>query len=147
MVAEASPVAENISVEDVWDKLSGEKSTVLIDVRTRAEWSFVGLPDLTSLGKEVVLVEWQSFPGNRPNPAFVAELSERLAALGASQDTELYFLCRSGVRSQSAAQAMLKAGFTRCYNIAEGFEGPLDEVRHRGAQGGWKSKGLPWVQS
>lgn len=147
MVSEASPVAENVSVEAAWRRLSERSDTVLIDVRTRAEWSYVGLPDLTSLGKETVLVEWQSFPDNRPNQAFVAELSERLAALGASRDTELYFICRSGARSQSAAQAMLKAGFTRCFNVAEGFEGPLDEVRHRGARGGWKSKGLPWVQS
>lgn len=147
MVAEASPIAENVSVEAAWRRLSEGNDSILIDVRTRAEWSFVGLPDLTSLGKETVLVEWQSFPDNRPNQAFVAELSGRLAALGASPGTELYFICRSGARSQSAAQAMLKAGFTRCFNVAEGFEGPLDDARHRGALGGWKSKGLPWVQS
>lgn len=147
MVAGASPVAEDVPVEAAWRRLSEGSDTVLIDVRTRAEWAFVGYPDLASLGKEIVLVEWQSFPDSRPNQAFVAELSERLAALGASQDTELYFICRSGVRSQSAAQAMLKAGFTRCFNVAEGFEGPLDDARHRGARGGWKSKGLPWVQS
>jgi rhodanese-related sulfurtransferase len=147
VVAGSSPVAENVPVEAAWRRLSEGNDAVLIDVRTRAEWAFVGLPDLTSLNKETVLVEWQSFPDNRPNQAFVTELSERLATLGASRDTELYFICRSGARSQSAAQAMLKAGFARCFNVAEGFEGPLDDARHRGARGGWKSKGLPWVQS
>ncbi|MGE0765221.1 MAG: rhodanese-like domain-containing protein [Hyphomicrobiaceae bacterium] len=147
MVAEASTVAENVPVEAAWQRLSEINDSILIDVRTRAEWSFVGLPDLASVGKETVLVEWQSFPDSRPNKAFVAELSERLAALGASRDTELYFICRSGARSQSAAQAMLSAGFTRCFNVAEGFEGPLDDVRHRSVRGGWKYKGLPWVQS
>lgn len=147
MVAEASPSAENVPVEAAWQRLSEEHDSVLIDVRTRAEWAFVGLPDLAPLGKETVLVEWQSFPDNRPNRAFVEELSERLAALGASRNTELYFICRSGARSQSAAQAMLKAGFKRCFNVAEGFEGPLDDTRHRGARDGWKARGLPWVQS
>jgi rhodanese-related sulfurtransferase len=59
----------------------------------------------------------------------------------------LFFICRSGVRSQHAAQAMLARGYTRCFNVAEGFEGPLDDSRHRGVKGGWKSRGLPWVQS
>jgi rhodanese-related sulfurtransferase len=147
VVAESSPVAENVSVEAAWRRLSEGSDVVLIDVRTRAEWAFVGLPDLTSLGKETVLVEWQGFPNNSRNPAFVSELTVRLQALGVAKDAELYFICRSGARSQSAAQAMLQAGFTRCYNVAEGFEGPLDEGRHRGNRGGWKSKGLPWVQS
>jgi rhodanese-related sulfurtransferase len=131
----------------VWRRLAEKTDTVLIDVRTRAEWAYVGLPDLTSLGKKTVLVEWQSFPDNRPNPAFVEELSERLATLGASRDTELYFICRSGARSRLAAEAMLGAGFARCYNVAEGFEGPLDDAGHRGARSGWKAQALPWVQS
>lgn len=147
MVAEGSRSAENVSVELAWQRLSEKRDAVLIDVRTRAEWSFVGVPDLTPIGKEAVLVEWQSFPSTGPNPAFVPELSERLVALGVSQDAELYFLCRSGARSQAAAQAMLRAGYTHCFNVAEGFEGPLDEMRHRGVRGGWKSSGLPWMQS
>jgi rhodanese-related sulfurtransferase len=147
VAAETSPTAENVPVEAAWRRLSEGSDTVLIDVRTRAEWTYVGLPDLTSIGKETVLVEWQGFPDNRPNQAFVMELSERLEALGVSRDTELFFICRSGARSQSAAQAMLKAGFKRCFNVAEGFEGPLDDTRHRGARDGWKARGLPWVQS
>ena len=147
MGSEPSPKPDNVPVDAVWTRLAERADAVLIDVRTRAEWIYVGFPDVTSLGKETVLVEWQSFPDNRPNPAFVDELSERLSALGASQETELYFICRSGARSQMAAQAMLRAGFKRCYNVAEGFEGPLDGVRHRGAQSGWKAQALPWVQS
>lgn len=141
-----SPKVDNVPVDVVWRRLADSRDSVLIDVRTRAEWTYVGIPDVTSLGKETVLVEWQGFPGNRPNPAFVEELSERLVALGATTDTELYFICRSGARSQSAALVMLNAGFTRCFNVAEGFEGPLDNARHRGAVGGWKARALPWAQ-
>ncbi|MBS0242596.1 MAG: rhodanese-like domain-containing protein, partial [Proteobacteria bacterium] len=61
-------------------------------------------------------------------------------------ESELYFICRSGARSQRAAEAMLKAGYQRCFNVADGFEGPLDGERHRGRSGGWKARGLPWEQ-
>jgi rhodanese-related sulfurtransferase len=93
-----------------------------------------------------VLVEWLDFPGNTPNQAFVAQLTDALSKIGADKDTELFFLCRSGGRSLSAARAMAAAGYTRCRNVADGFEGPLDPNRHRGGLGGWKAKGLPWVQ-
>ncbi|ADZ72751.1 Putative rhodanese-like sulfurtransferase [Polymorphum gilvum SL003B-26A1] len=120
---------------------------MLVDVRTRAEWSFVGVPDLRGQGKDVLLVEWQGFPAGTPVPDFVATLSEQLGTRGLGPDTPIYFLCRSGVRSLHAAVAMTEAGYRACYNIAGGFEGPLDEAGHRGRLGGWKAVGLPWVQS
>jgi rhodanese-related sulfurtransferase len=137
---------DSLPVEETWTRLSQDQGSVLVDVRTSAEWAFVGLPDLTSIGKRPVLVEWLDFPGNTPNQAFVAQLSDALTAVGANKDTELFFLCRSGGRSLSAARAMAAAGYTRCRNVADGFEGPLDPNRHRGGLGGWKAKGLPWVQ-
>jgi rhodanese-related sulfurtransferase len=138
--------ADSVSVEEAWQRLKREADSVLIDVRTGAEWAYVGLPDLSSIGKRPVLVEWQDFPGNRVNQAFVARLAEALAAIGANTNSELLFLCRSGGRSLSAARAMAAAGYARCRNVADGFEGPLDPNRHRGTLGGWKAKGLPWVQ-
>lgn len=137
---------ESVSVDETWARLEGDAASVLIDVRTGAEWAFVGLPDLSSLGKRPVLVEWQEFPGNQVNKAFVHRLAEALAAIGASKDSQLLFLCRSGGRSLSAARAMAAAGYTRCLNVADGFEGPLDPNRHRGTLGGWKAMKLPWVQ-
>jgi rhodanese-related sulfurtransferase len=137
---------ESVSVEETWARLKSDAGSVLIDVRTGAEWTFVGLPDLSSLGKRPVLVEWQDFPGGQPNPAFVDRLVEALTPTGANKNSELFFLCRSGGRSLSAARAMAEAGYARCRNVADGFEGPLDPNRHRGALGGWKAKGLPWVQ-
>ena len=147
MSSEASTVAENVPVLMAWKRLAEIPGAVLIDVRTRAEWSYVGVSDLHSIGKATVLVEWQGFPDGRLNAGFVGELSGRLEALGAGKSTELYFICRSGARSQLAAQAMLRAGYIHCFNVAEGFEGPLDDVRHRGVAAGWKAQALPWVQS
>jgi len=119
---------------------------VLIDVRTIAEWAYVGLPDLSVIGKRPVLVEWQGFPDDRLNSAFVERLVEALNPIGADRESELFFICRSGQRSLKAAQAMAAAGYTRCRNVADGFEGPLDANRHRGQLVGWKAKGLPWAQ-
>lgn len=137
---------ECVSVEDTWAKLKSNPDSVLIDVRTIAEWAFVGLPDLSSIGKRPVLVEWQGYPDDRLNSAFVERVSEALAPLGAGRDSELYFLCRSGSRSLKAARAMAAAGYSRCRNVTDGFEGRLDPNRHRGQLAGWKAKGLPWSQ-
>jgi rhodanese-related sulfurtransferase len=137
---------ESVSVEDAWARLKGDPGSVLIDVRTIAEWAYVGLPELDSLGKRPVLVEWQGFPDERQNAAFVERVVEALRQLGADQDNELLFICRSGQRSLRAARAMAAAGYRRCRNVADGFEGPLDADRHRGRLKGWKALGLPWTQ-
>lgn len=119
----------------------------LVDVRTQAEWSFVGLPDLSSLNRHVHCVEWQSFPTMAANPDFVTETTGAVETAGASKDAPILFLCRSGARSRAAAIAMTGAGYVHAYNIAGGFEGDLDPARHRGSKNGWKAQGLPWKQT
>ncbi|MCC7252829.1 rhodanese-like domain-containing protein [Hyphomicrobium sp.] len=137
---------EDVPVDETWARLKADAEAVLIDVRTRAEWTFVGLPDLSTLNKRVVTVEWQTFPENRTDPDFVEKLSGELEKAGVSKDAELFFVCRSGARSRAAAVAMADAGYTRCRNVADGFEGPLDPTQKRGQVAGWKAAGLPWRQ-
>lgn len=134
----------DVSVAEALAALQADPRAQLVDVRTAAEWAFVGLPDLTGLGRRVHCIEWATFPAMAPNTAFV---SEARAALGADQDIAVYFLCRSGARSRAAAIAMTAAGYTKSFNIAGGFEGDLDAERHRGKNNGWKAAGLPWVQT
>ncbi|MEQ9228560.1 MAG: rhodanese-like domain-containing protein [Parvibaculum sp.] len=137
--------AGDVTPEEAWRVLRARPDAVLVDVRTRAEWSFVGLPDLAGAGKEPVLMEWQQFPAMALNEGFAADLT---AALGAARkEAPVFFLCRSGARSRAAAIAMTVAGFGRCFNIAGGFEGDLDDTRHRGGRNGWKAASLPWAQS
>ena len=138
---------DDVPVKEVWSRLEKDPGSVLIDVRTRAEWAFVGLPDLERIGKRVLTVEWQTSPEHRTDAAFPERLKQALDAAGAGQDTALYFICRSGGRSRMAAEAMANAGYRRCWNVADGFEGPLDPHRHRGQIAGWKAAGLAWVQS
>jgi rhodanese-related sulfurtransferase len=137
---------EDVPVEEVWGRLETDAASLLIDVRTRAEWAFVGLPDLAEIGKRVLTVEWQTSPETRIDAAFPERLAEVLDAAGADKETELFFICRSGGRSRMAAEAMANAGYRRCRNVADGFEGPLDANRHRGRVAGWKAAGLAWVQ-
>lgn len=141
-----APGVEEVSSEVAWERLRSEAASVLVDVRTQAEWNFVGVPDLNELSKEPILVEWQSFPTGQANPAFAPALSELLDARGIDRETSIFFLCRSGGRSRSAASAMIEAGYTKCINVSDGFEGPLDGDRHRSSISGWKHAGLPWVQ-
>lgn len=127
--------------------LVADESAALVDVRTVAEWSFVGVPDLGQLSKRALFQEWQGYPSMQVDPGFADRVAEALGAAGAGPDTPVYFLCRSGARSQAAAAAMTAHGFSRCFNILGGFEGPLDSSRHRGGSAGWKADGLPWMQS
>jgi rhodanese-related sulfurtransferase len=141
-----SRTVQDVVVTDVWNKLKSDPSAVLIDVRTRAEWIFVGIPDLAPLGKRVVTVEWQTFPENSVDPDFAQRLKAALSGTGANEKTQMFFICRSGGRSRMAAEAVAVLGFENCFNVADGFEGPLDASRHRGTTGGWKAAGLAWAQ-
>ena len=108
----------------------------LVDVRSKAEWSWVGrIPG-------AVEIEWLVFPSMQANPDFLEHLS-----LKVPKESPVMFICRSGVRSNQAAIAALESGYLNCFNVLEGFEGDKDSNGHRGVQGGWKAAGLPWVQS
>ncbi|MBB2199991.1 rhodanese-like domain-containing protein [Gluconacetobacter tumulisoli] len=132
---------EDVTPTTAWAALDARPQAQLVDVRTDAEWMFVGLPDLSATGKRVLPISWQGLNG-QPNPRFV----EQLSAAGLTPESEIYFICRSGARSHSAAIAARQAGFGHVFNVAGGFEGPPDAQSHRGALAGWKAEGLPWRQ-
>jgi len=134
--------AGDVSVKECWDALEKDARARLVDVRTGAEWAFVGVSDLSSLGKQVDLNSWVLFPDMSPN----ADFMPAMATLSLEKDTPIYFLCRTGARSKAAAMAMTAQGYTHCYNIACGFEGDKDESNHRGHVNGWKAEDLPWEQ-
>ena len=118
---------------EIWRAAPGAK---LVDVRTRAEWDYVGrIPG-------AVEVEWVTYPGGRPNPSFIQELQGAVP-----KDVPVLFICRSGGRSHNAALLALQAGYQSAYNVLEGFEGDRDAGGHRNTVGGWRAAGLPWTQS
>ncbi len=134
--------AGDITPEASWKLLSENPEAVLVDCRTGAEWKWVGVPDLSSLNRVVVPVEWTHSDGQR-NENFVADLISAGVTPG---DRPVIFLCRSGNRSIPAAAAATAAGIAPSYNMLDGFEGQLDEEGHRGGTG-WRAAGLPWKQT
>ena len=136
------PYAGDITPTEAWEILNARPEAVLIDVRTPAEWAYVGLPDLSAIGKQPLLIPWALFPSMTINADFGAEVESAMA----NRDAPLVFICRSGGRSRAAAIAMTARGYTSCYNVASGFEGDPDSQRHRGRISGWKVEDLPWVQ-
>ncbi len=108
------------------EALSLDQDAVLVDVRTPGEWAR-GLP----ADHDVKLVSWQ-FPDGTINPDFIDHLFEE----GIRPDQAVYFLCRSGARSQSAAVAATAHGFAQAFNVAGGFEGKHPTP-------GWRDL-LPW---
>ncbi len=135
-------MVDNVSPGKTWEALKTNPRAQLVDVRTDAEWNFVGVPDLAAAGKQAVLLPWQVYPTMARNTGF----EEQLGKTGFTPEHHIYFLCRSGVRSLAAAEAARAAGFPNVYNVADGFEGPPDGAGHRGVAAGWKADGLPWRQ-
>lgn len=134
--------AGDLPPKQAWDLLASDPEAVLVDVRTSAEWQWVGGVDLSELGKPVVGIEWMTSAGE-PNHRFVEQLGEA----GLTPETPVLFLCRSGGRSAAAASVATAAGFGPAYNVAEGFEGDPDAHGHRGTVNGWKVAGLAWRQT
>lgn len=134
--------AGEVTAAQAWERLAADPAARLVDVRTQAEWAFVGVPDLSALARQPILLSWQVFPTMAVNEDFAAQL----AGHGVTKADTLYFLCRSGARSKAACEVMNLHGYRQCWNILDGFEGPLDADRHRGRVAGWKAAGLPWVQ-
>src|SRR5260370_34489317 len=91
-VSPAAGYTGDVAPATAWKILSERKDAVLVDVRTRAEWNYVGLPDLEKLAKKPALLEWQGFPSMQPNSEFVAALAGALPA----QETPLLCLSLSG---------------------------------------------------
>jgi len=128
---------KSLHPKQAWSVLDTDPSAVLVDVRDRIEAAFVGYP----IGS--VNIPWKEAPSWKPNPDFLGEVRQRFP----NPATPLLLMCRSGQRSLDACKALAEAGYNDLTNIEEGFEGPLDERKHRGALGGWRAHGLPWEQS
>jgi rhodanese-related sulfurtransferase len=129
------PYAGALLPAEAYEIMQKAPGARLVDVRTKAEWDFVGhVPGS-------IPIEWQTYPSSQPNPAFLDELTAQTQS-----DAVVMFLCRSGARSHAAASAALHAGYAHSYNVLQGFEGDKDAQGHRASVGGWQFAGLPWIQ-
>ncbi len=129
------PYPGALTPREAYDLLRLAPGARLVNVRTRAEWDWVGrIPG-------AVEIEWNRYPGGVRNPDFLAELKRQV-----DPEALVMFICRSGARSDGAARLASEAGYANCHNVLEGFEGDKDANGHRNATGGWRHAGLPWHQ-
>lgn len=128
---------ENKNPQQAWDFMQTHPEAVLVDVRTKMEYAFVGHP------VDAVHIPWKDGPEMQLNPAFTEQVRTTINEL----NTPVLLLCRSGQRSMAAAKQLQQVGYKQLINIDEGFEGNLDENKHRGKLGGWRFHNLPWQQS
>lgn len=132
--ANGLPFAGSVAPKTAWALVEAGRA-ILVDVRSGEERKFVGFVPGS------LHVAWATGTALTRNPRFVRELEAK-----AGKADVLLFLCRSGKRSAIAAEAATKIGFTAVFNVSEGFEGDLDGERRRGQVGGWRLRGLKWVQ-
>lgn len=126
-----------VSPQKAWKILNAKLDAVLVDVRSSAEFIFVGHP----IG--AINIPWIEEPDWLLTPNFVSQIQEYVKH---RLEAPIILICRSGHRSQEAAVTLSQAGFTNVYSIAEGFEGELDGEYHRSTLSGWRFEGLPWEQ-
>ena len=130
------PYSGAVTPSEAGTLLAALPGAKLIDVRTRAEWDYVGRVPGS------ILVEWNTYPEGTRNPVFL----EQLQVAAADVDAPVLFLCRSGHRSDHAARAARAAGYSCAFNVLEGFEGDKDATGQRGHVNGWRKARLPWIQ-
>ena len=112
--------AGDILAVDAYALLSTDKSSMLIDVRTQAEWAYVGTPDLRALDKTPLFLEWQTYPSMQLDGQFAVHLESMLESAGVERGASLLFLCRSGARSRAAAIAICaRSQSARCASATE----------------------------
>lgn len=138
-----------ISAKDAFELLKNNQNSVLVDVRTFEEFNFVGCVNPASFNNRMVLLPWQLFPEMKENPEFADNLEASLQKVfnkEGNQDSHIFFICRTGARSNAAAGFAINLGYKNCYNVTSGFEGDLNEIGQRGKINGWKASGLAWRQ-
>ena len=128
---------------------------LFIDVRTRGELQFIGMPTLVDAHVPFLVEasppQWDEASSTfklAPNPTFVDDVGRRLARKGLGRGDPVIVICQGGVRAARAANALTQAGYTTVYTIVDGFEGdPVADGPHKGERlvNGWRNAGLPWT--
>ena len=144
------------TASDAYEMVSEDPAKVLfIDVRTRGELHFIGMPTLADAHVPFLVEtnppQWDDAASTFklvPNPDFLATVDQRLAQKGLTKEATVIVICQGGLRAARAANALTQAGYTKVYTTIDGFEGdPVAEGPHKGERtvNGWRNAGLPWT--
>lgn len=134
---------------------TSDANTYILDVRTDAEWRWVGHPGVNGTGEgtegtysiadQTANISYKIFKRDDfiVNPRFIKDVNKLFAG---NKNITIITMCRSGSRSVAAAEALEAAGYTNVYNMETGFEGDKDANKYRTING-WKVNGLPYTAS
>ncbi|HYK72196.1 MAG TPA: sulfurtransferase TusA family protein [Pseudoneobacillus sp.] len=87
------------SNDELQKKLDANDNIVVLDVRESAEFAFNHIPNAISIP--------------------MGDIENRLSEL--NKDAEIYVVCRTGNRSDFAAQKLAENGFAKVYNVVPGM--------------------------
>ena len=133
---------KNITSIECFNKLSEISNSYLIDIRTKPEWEFIGVPDLSSLNKKTIFISWHMYPEMKINSLFENQITES----NIKKNDNLFLIWRSVNRSSDAAEFLTSRSFANCCNVKDGFEGEIGPNHQRSTINGWKYFKLPWKQ-
>ena len=160
---------EDISPQDAYKMIDPSSSTYnpnayILDVRTPAEWKWVGHPGEDKCGNgafiegKVINIPWELWVFDPKTKQYSMELNkffdEEVVRQFSPYDTVI-IMCRSGIRSLSASKELEdpthpsykrleELGYLSIYNMLRGFEGRTDSCGYRTLVEGWKNTGLPY---
>ena len=153
---------------EAYDMLNTVPETYLIDVRTRAEYQFVGHPINAYLFPYMFMThDLEKHNGkyryafSKKNKKFIGQISKVF-----KKTDNLLIICSDGVRSALAVKELMAGGFKNIYDVENGFEGPefpffknsnqqkfyrqlakrnkINGFNHK-RHYGWQWWGLPWT--
>lgn len=138
-----------VTAREAYEMWQAEPENIkVLDVRTFEEYVLIGHAEMAAnVPLAFPTYNWDANKGNYSvvgNKAFIAHVQERF-----NPDDTILAMCRSGGRSAIAVNALAKAGFTKVYNIIDGFEGdkvedPESIYHGMRLRNGWKNA-VPWT--
>nr|WP_298410811.1 rhodanese-like domain-containing protein [uncultured Halomonas sp.] len=144
---------QKIEAQEAYELLESNAQAMLVDVRDPIEIKFTGFATPTDIHVPLALADRENFDEGAntwamvPNPDFDAQIQQALVERGVDDDTPIVFMCRSGSRSDKAAERVAAMGFNNVHSMDQGFEGsPLEKRNSKGVRAvdGWRNSGLPW---
>ena len=135
-------IVQSIASVECFNKLSEISNSYLIDVRTKPEWEFIGIPSLSSINKKTIFISWHVYPQMKINSFFENQISKS----NINKNDKLFLICRSGNRSFHSSKFLALCDYKYCYNVIDGFEGVKNTLSQRSTINGWKYNNLPWKQ-
>lgn len=143
-----------LTAKDAYQLKSEHSDVIFVDVRTRAEIAFVGMPQISDANIPYMLAEdwgtWDEKKKNfklEANSGFLLSMEDLVKAKGGNKETKIIVMCRSGSRSAKAANLLAKSGYKNVYTVLDGFEGDKaksGDLKGQRVVNGWKNSGLPW---